>query len=49
MNLQRALYLASRTAGDVNAAKRGRLADRLAKRAYHRTLISALRKGGVWR
>ena len=49
--LQRDLYLAQRTLGDVNAAKRGgapALTRRLVKRAYHRRLIGLLRKGGAW-
>lgn len=46
---QRDLYLASRAAGDLNAARRGRLPQRLARRTWHRTLIRALTKGGIWR
>lgn len=48
---QRDLYLAQRTAGDLNALQRGgtpRLARRVLKRAYHRKVISLLRRGGVW-
>jgi hypothetical protein len=47
---QRALYLASRTAGDARAAERGPdvLARRLAKRVWHRKLIGLLRRGGLW-
>lgn len=48
MNLQRDLYLASRTVGDLNAAKRGTLLRRLVLRSYHRTLIRGLRRARVW-
>ncbi|MCW2496072.1 hypothetical protein [Jatrophihabitans sp.] len=47
--LSRDLYLASRTAGDLNAAQHGRLAQRLVRRAYHRTLIRGLRRLNVWK
>jgi len=39
MTLQRWLYLASRTAGDVNAAKRGTLPKRLVRRTVTRSLL----------
>jgi hypothetical protein len=43
MKLQRALYLAQRTMGDVEAAKRGRLPARLVRRSLWRTLFRVLR------
>lgn len=48
--LQRDLYLASRLAGDYQAAKRGPqpLARRLVKRVYHRKLLGLLRRVGAW-
>lgn len=46
--LQRDLYLASRATGDVQAARNGRLARRLARRWYHRKLIGLLRRGRIW-
>lgn len=46
--LQRDLYLASRTVGDVEAARRGRLHVRILKRLYHRRLIGLLRRGRLW-
>lgn len=46
--LQRDLYMASRTVGDVNAAKRGRLPQRVIKRVVHRRILGLLRKGGLW-
>lgn len=46
--LQRDLYLASRTVGDVQAAKNGRLPQRLAKRWYHRQFIALLRSIKLW-
>lgn len=46
--LQRELYLASRTAGDVNALQRGRLGKRLVKRVVHRKMIGLLRRGRLW-
>lgn len=46
--VSRDAYLISRTAGDLNAAQRGRLGKRVVKRVYHRSLIRLLRKGRVW-
>ncbi len=46
--VQRDAYLMSRTAGDVNAAKRGTLGRRLIKRRYHRSVIRVLRRGKLW-
>lgn len=46
--LQRDAYLISRTAGDLNAAQRGRLGKRLVKRAIHRREIRVLRKIRLW-
>lgn len=46
--LQRQLYLASRTVGDVRAAEQGRLPEKLVKRWYHRKLVGVLRRGKVW-
>lgn len=46
--LQRDLYLASRTLGDVDAAQRGRLPQRLIKRVVHRKIIGLLRRGRMW-
>lgn len=48
MNLERFLYLCSRTMGDYRAAKRGTLARRLTRRASHRTIIRVLRGWGLW-
>lgn len=45
---QRDSYLVSRAAGDLNAAQRGRLPQRLVKRVIHRKIIGLLRKGGLW-
>lgn len=46
--LQRDAYLLSRAAGDVNAAQRGRLGQRLVKRVIHRRIIGLLRRGRMW-
>lgn len=46
--LERELYLAQRTMGDVRAAHEGRLVQRVTKRVYHRSLIKGLRKIGLW-
>lgn len=48
--LERDLYLAQRTLGDVRAARRGSdaLAKRLVKRTWHRQVLRVLRKGGMW-
>lgn len=48
MSLQRTLYLASRTAGDVRAAQRRRLLQRVVKRAIHRREIGLLRRLRLW-
>ncbi len=47
--VQRDSYLISRTAGDLNAARRGPdvLAKRLVRRRATRAIFAALRKGGV--
>jgi hypothetical protein len=45
--LQRNLYLASRTAGDLQAVKRGRLGPRLVRRAERRTIWRLLRRAGL--
>lgn len=47
-DVERTLYLAQRTMGDVRAAQKGTLPKRLAKRVWHRKLVGLLRKGGVW-
>jgi hypothetical protein len=47
-SLQRALYLSSRAVGDVNAARNGRLPQRLIKRAIHRREIGLLRRWRLW-
>jgi hypothetical protein len=46
--LERDLYLASRTVGDVQAAKQGRLVRRVARRQYHRGVIRLLRRARLW-
>lgn len=46
--VNRDLYLASRAVGDLNAAEKGRLPQRLIKRRYHRAVIRFLRKGRLW-
>jgi hypothetical protein len=46
--VQRDLYLAQRTLGDIDAAQRGRLAQRLFRRVLHRKAISLLRRIGAW-
>lgn len=48
-DLQRALYLAQRATGDVNAARRGPevLAKRLIRRRVTRGVFQALRKAGL--
>jgi hypothetical protein len=46
--LERDLYLASRTVGDVEAAKQGHLGRRIVKRQYHRGVIRLLRRGRLW-
>lgn len=38
-DVQRSSYLVSRTAGDLNAAQRGRLGKRIARRALMRGVI----------
>lgn len=45
---QRAAHLTSRTLGDIQALRNGRLLPRLAKRVYHRKLIGLLRRGRLW-
>jgi hypothetical protein len=45
--VERNLYLASRTAGDLNALKRGRLTRRVARRYERRTLLRVLSKFGL--
>lgn len=45
---QRWLYKAQRTMGDYDAAKRGRLGKRLARRYYHRSLIGVMRRMRIW-
>jgi len=45
---QRDAYLVSRALGDVNAAERGRLPQRLIKRRYHRVVIRQLRRLKLW-
>lgn len=45
---QRDLYLTARTVGDVNAARRGRLGQRLLRRGLHRKEIGLLRKWRIW-
>lgn len=46
--LQRQLYLFQRALGDVDAARRGTLPTRVARRVMHRKLIGLLRRGGLW-
>ena len=46
--MQRQSYLPSRWIGDYRAAKRGRLAERLSRRYYHRSVIRAMRKARLW-
>jgi hypothetical protein len=49
--LQKDLYLASRTVGDVNAFQRGgtnALTKRVVKRQIHRTILSFLSRKGMW-
>lgn len=46
--IQRDLYLAQRTLGDIDAAKRGQLGKRVARRYYHRALIRFLHGAGIW-
>lgn len=45
--LQRDLYLASRTAGDIEAAKNGRYVQRRIRRVERRKLLGLLRKAGL--
>lgn len=45
---QRRTYKASQLLLDVNAARRGRLAQRLVRRAYHRRVVGLLRRGRAW-
>ncbi len=47
MSLQRSLYLASRLAGDYNAAKRGTLLKRVVRRNVTRTLLRPYNR--MWR
>lgn len=47
MSLRRSLYLLQRTMADVNAAKRGRLGERLIRRQVTRQLGRQYDK--VWR
>jgi hypothetical protein len=49
-SLEKGLYLASRTVGDINAAKRGPdvLAKRVVKRQIHRGILSFLSRKGLW-
>lgn len=44
MSLSRKLYRAGRIAGDIEAAQRGRLIERLSRRALYRVVMKALRK-----
>lgn len=48
--VERDLYLASRTVGDLRAARRGfgPILLRLLKRRVHRSEIRAAKKGGLW-
>lgn len=48
MSLQRDAYLLSRFLGDVNAARRGRLLERLARRHLHRREVGLLRRWRLW-
>jgi hypothetical protein len=41
-------YKASRTIGDIQAARKGRLGRRLIKRVVHRKILGLLRRGGLW-
>lgn len=45
---RRDLYLAQRAMGDAQAASRGRLGQRLIKRAIHRREIGLLRRWRLW-
>jgi len=45
--LQRGLYLASRSAGDAQAINRGRYPQRLVRRHERRALLGWLRKIGL--
>ena len=47
-SLQRSLYLAARTVGDVKAIQRGRMPRRYGRRLYHRRLIGLLRRSRIW-
>ncbi len=46
-SLRRTLYLASRTAGDLQAIKRGRIGPRITNRVAGRAVNRSMR--GLWR
>lgn len=46
--IERQLYIAQRTMGDVRAAERGQLPRRIVARHYHRYVLHQLSRSKLW-